>query len=77
MILFYVGVSTTDIRRLSAALEQATRAHQFYRENENNGALPFLDVLVKDDNKRHTVHRKKTHMDRYLHASYQHHSDAL
>lgn len=49
---------------------------KFTMEIEENGKLPFLDVLVKrgDGNKlAHTVYRKKTHTDRYLHAKSHHH----
>lgn len=45
-------------------------------EIEENGQLPFLDVLVKRGNNNklaHAVYRKKTHTDRYLHAKSHHH----
>lgn len=49
---------------------------KFTMEIENNSKIPFLDVLVlKKDNGDlgHTVYRKATHTDRYLHASSNHH----
>ncbi|KAG8237686.1 hypothetical protein J437_LFUL017708 [Ladona fulva] len=45
-------------------------------ELEENGCIPFLDVMVKrrsDGTLGHSVYRKPTHTDRYLHASYHHH----
>ncbi|ERL95905.1 hypothetical protein D910_00580, partial [Dendroctonus ponderosae] len=45
-------------------------------EVEKNGCLPFLDVLVtrKPNGKlAHTVYRKPTHTDRYLHSGSNHH----
>ena len=46
-------------------------SHQFTREVEENGKLPFLDCLVsRDDNSlRTTVYRKPTHTDRLLDES--------
>jgi hypothetical protein len=49
---------------------------QFTMEVEEKRRLPFLDVLVEHsaDNKlTHTVYRKATHTDRYLHAESHHH----
>ncbi|XP_018401785.1 PREDICTED: uncharacterized protein LOC108778952 [Cyphomyrmex costatus] len=48
---------------------------RFTTEIEENGMLPFLDVLVtkKTDNTLgHQVYRKPTHTDRYLHAESHH-----
>ena len=48
---------------------------KFTMEEEENGSIPFLDVLVTRNNNHMTtsIHRKKTHTDRYLHyASYHH-----
>lgn len=45
-------------------------------EEEKEGVLPFLDVRVirmPDNSLTHTIHRKPTHTDRYLHASSHHH----
>ncbi|GJQ66139.1 hypothetical protein Trydic_g4204 [Trypoxylus dichotomus] len=48
----------------------------FTMEIEEDGNLPFLDVLVEctDSNRvGYSVYRKKTHTDRYLHATSHHH----
>ncbi|XP_046384847.1 uncharacterized protein LOC124155175 [Ischnura elegans] len=48
----------------------------FTMEIEENGLLPFLDVLVsKKQNGRlgHSVYRKPTHTDQYLNANSHHH----
>jgi hypothetical protein len=45
-------------------------------ELEENGSIPFLDILIKrkeDESLGHTVYRKKTHTENYLHASSHHH----
>ena len=44
-------------------------------EEESEGQLPFLDVLVKKDNCRliTSVYRKKTHTDHYIHYTSDHH----
>ena len=44
-------------------------------EEENDGCLPFLDILVykKNDKLGHRVYRKPTHTDKYLHFSSFHH----
>ncbi|XP_026737496.1 uncharacterized protein LOC113500795 [Trichoplusia ni] len=49
-------------------------------EEESEGKLPFLDVLViREPNGRvtHTVYRKPTHTDRYLRADSHHHHSHL
>jgi hypothetical protein len=45
-------------------------------EQEENGSIPFLDVLItrkQDGTLGHKVFRKKTHTDNYLHAHSHHH----
>jgi hypothetical protein len=45
-------------------------------ETEENGSIPFLDILIKtkdDGNLGHTIYRKKTHTKNYLHTSSHHH----
>jgi hypothetical protein len=45
-------------------------------ELEENGKIPFLDVLIsikEDGTLGHQVYRKKTHIDSYLHANSYHH----
>ncbi|KAJ8919385.1 hypothetical protein NQ315_016478 [Exocentrus adspersus] len=49
---------------------------QFTMEVEENGKLPFLDVLVSrkaDGTLGHTVYRKPTHTDRYMNKDSNHH----
>ena len=49
---------------------------KFTMEKEKDGTLPFLDVLVikkEDGSLGHTVYRKNTHTNRYLHAESHHH----
>ena len=48
---------------------------KFTMDIEENRSLPFLDVLVSrnsDGSISHQVFRKKTHIDRYLHANSHH-----
>ena len=47
----------------------------FAMEIQENNLLPFLDVLItrkNDGSLTHQVYRKKTHTDKYLHASSHH-----
>ena len=53
---------------------------EFTMEVEENNRLAFLDVLVikkEDGTLAHTVHRKATHTNRYLHASSHHHPSQI
>ena len=48
---------------------------KFTMDFEDNGSLPFLDVLISrngDGSFSHQVFRKKTHTEQYLHASSHH-----
>ena len=49
---------------------------KFTMELEENGSIPFLDVLLtrkEDGTLGHEVFRKKTHTESYLHADSHHH----
>jgi hypothetical protein len=49
---------------------------EFTMEAEQDRTLPFLDVLMSrrlDETLGHTVYRKTTHTDLYLHAKSEHH----
>nr|XP_049699777.1 uncharacterized protein LOC126053464 [Helicoverpa armigera] len=53
---------------------------QFTMESEANNSLAFLDVLVirnPNNTLSHTVYRKKTHTDKYLHGESHHHPTQL
>ena len=57
-------------------LRFVTYVCKFTMELEENGSIPFLDVLLtrkEDGTLGHEVFRKKTHMDSYLHADSHHH----
>ncbi|GJQ72970.1 hypothetical protein Trydic_g1609 [Trypoxylus dichotomus] len=66
-------------RTLEEFLQHINRQHaniNFTMEIEEDVNLPFLDLLMErtDSNKLgHSVYRKKTHTDRYLHAASHHH----
>jgi hypothetical protein len=63
---------------LQRFLEHPNSIHRnivFTMEVEQEGTLPFLDVLVKrrpDGSLGHSVYRKPTHTDLYLHAKSEH-----
>ena len=49
---------------------------KFTMEIQENNFLPFLDVLItkrEDGSLSHKVYQKKSHIDRYVHASSHHH----
>jgi hypothetical protein len=57
-------------------LNNISKDIKFTMELEENGSIPFLDVLInkkEDGNLGHVVYRKKTHTENYLHASSHHH----
>ena len=48
---------------------------KFTMEIQDNSCLPFLDVLItkkEDGSLAHQVYQKKTHTDKYVHASSHH-----
>jgi len=56
-------------------LNNQSSAIKFTKEQEVDGCLPFLDILISknsDGSLSHQVFRKKTHMKQYLHASSHH-----
>jgi hypothetical protein len=65
-----------DLDRFLEHLNGQHPSIQFTMETEENGRIPFLDVMVEkktDGSFGHSVYRKKTHTDRYLHAASHHH----
>jgi hypothetical protein len=57
-------------------LNNLSKDIKFTMELEDNGSIPFLDILInrKEDGKLgHSVYRKMTHTENYLHASSHHH----
>lgn len=83
--LRYVDDTFCIIKRdqLEFFLNHINSIHQktkFTVELENNGCLAFLDVQIyrKEDKKLgHTVYRKPTHTEQYLHAESHHHPAQL
>ena len=61
---------------IKTALASISSEIKFTMELEENGKIPFLDVLIsrkEDGTLGHQVYRKKTHTDSYLHADSYHH----
>ncbi|XP_071441730.1 conserved oligomeric Golgi complex subunit 3-like [Hetaerina americana] len=64
---------------LNEFLEHMNSVHpniRFTMEKEDNGQLPFLDILIKkreDGTLSHSVYRKPTHTDLYLNGESHHH----
>jgi hypothetical protein len=61
----------TELRGFLQHLNNIHPNIKFTMEVEQNGCLPFLDVLVgrrPDRSLGHSVYRKSTHMELYLHA---------
>ena len=67
--------SADQLEEFHAHLDKQHPQIQFTREEENNGQINFLDVLVKNENGgfKTTVYRKLTHTGRYTHFSSHHH----
>jgi len=56
-------------------LNRQSSAIKFTKEQEVNGCLPFLDILISknfDGSLSRKVFQKKTHMEQYLHANSHH-----
>jgi len=65
-----------ELRKFLIFLNNQHPNIRFTMDTEENGKLPFLDVLVTkkaDSTLGHQVYRKPTHTDRYLHAESHHH----
>ncbi|XP_013149673.1 PREDICTED: uncharacterized protein LOC106111990 [Papilio polytes] len=73
-------VSKRGVGQLLDHLNEMHPRIRFTTEEEKDGTLPFLDVLVKRESSGslvHTVFRKPTHTDRYLRADSHHHPSHL
>ncbi len=67
--------STVIKASLNCNTIDTTGSIQFTYEEEVNGAMPFLDTLMKneqDGSITFTVYRKPTHTDQYLHFKSHH-----
>jgi hypothetical protein len=65
-----------DLQDFLQHLNNIHKSIEFTMEIEQDRTLPFLDVLVSrrvDGTLGHTVYRKSTHTDLYLHAKSEHH----
>jgi hypothetical protein len=65
-----------ELERLLKHLNSIHQNIAFTMEVDQQGTLPFLDVLVKrrpDGSLGHLVYRKPAHTDLYLHAKSEHH----
>lgn len=67
---FLIVDDETDVGELSNLLSSFVPSIDFTFEIEQDGSLPFLDVLVTKMNDRPTfrVFRKNTHADAYIHS---------
>lgn len=69
-------VDREDVNTFLSHLNGVHPRTKFTMEVEENGTLAFLDVKItrkQDRTLGHTVYRKPTHTDRYLHATSHHH----
>lgn len=65
-----------NLNKFLEHLNSQSNSIKFMMEVEENGCLPFLDILIKrnqDGTISHQVYRKKTHTEHYLHANSHHH----
>ena len=66
----------TELRKFFEHLNNRSEDIKFTMEEEDNGSIPFLDVLVTrkvDGTLGHKVFRKKMHTESYLHPDSHHH----
>ncbi|XP_026746572.1 uncharacterized protein LOC113507847 [Trichoplusia ni] len=76
----FAVVAWDALKDLTSHLNRVHAKVEVTIEEEKEGKLPFLDVLViREPNGRvtHTVYRKPTHTDRYLRADSHHHPSHL
>ncbi|KAG8238289.1 hypothetical protein J437_LFUL015261 [Ladona fulva] len=64
-----------ELERFLQHLNSQHPSIKFTMDIERDKQLPFLDVLVKEDNGKfgHSVYQKRTHMDQYLNTTSHHH----
>ena len=68
-------VKRDSTKELLTHLNKIRPTIRFTIEEEKDGALPFLDTLLKrdkDDRLNISIYRKSTHTDRYLHFKSHH-----
>ena len=65
-----------ELKKFFEHLNNRSADIKFTMELEENGSIPFLDVLItrkEDGTLGHRVFRKKTNTESYLHADSNHH----